>query len=283
MRLRGGCGIFWAMNGDAKQPARTTPQIDWLLPREHGAYVQLLAPLLTAVWVVHGRLPSVALACATLAAFLGHEPLLVHLGQRGKRAQRAAGPRALRQAMVRAVISLVLGAAGLAHASRETWLLAGAALAATALLVPFVMARKEKSLAGTLVAATALSAAGLPVAQAGGADAAFVYGSFAVWTLTFALATWAVHAIKARALARGASLRGGLLACAGSLAVLAVAAAVAGKGEIPAWVAWALVPGCLSAAALAPAPLTPRRMRAVGFALAAATVAALAVIVAATV
>ena len=53
-------------------PGRPHP---WFWPREHGAYVQLLAPLLAAL--VAGR-PTVAAGAwcvAAIAGFLAHEPL----------------------------------------------------------------------------------------------------------------------------------------------------------------------------------------------------------------
>src|SRR5262245_5043376 len=57
-------------------------------PREHGAYVQLLGPLLSAL--VFGPVTPLALVLAGVAcaAFLAHEPLLLLLGQRGPKLYR---------------------------------------------------------------------------------------------------------------------------------------------------------------------------------------------------
>src|SRR4051812_49522750 len=60
-----------------------------MLPREHGAYGQLLFPLVTALAVGRPRVVAWLLAASAVGAFLAHEPLLVLLGQRGARAARA--------------------------------------------------------------------------------------------------------------------------------------------------------------------------------------------------
>jgi hypothetical protein len=55
----------------------------WLLPREHGAYAEVLFPLGTASCLGRPSVSSLALSVAVVAAFLAHEPLLVLLGARG--------------------------------------------------------------------------------------------------------------------------------------------------------------------------------------------------------
>ena len=59
-----------------------------LIPREHGAYGQLLMPLLVSLVIGGAAAGALALAAAAVAAFLAHEPLLVLLGQRDGRASR---------------------------------------------------------------------------------------------------------------------------------------------------------------------------------------------------
>ena len=69
---------------------RTAPGL-W--PREHGAYVELLAPLLTALLFLPFSTASLAYASAACALFLAHEPCLVLLGLRGARTRGLlAGP-----------------------------------------------------------------------------------------------------------------------------------------------------------------------------------------------
>jgi len=67
-----------------------------MMPREHGAYVELFAPLLVALTVGHANLAGALLACAAIATFVAHESLLVVLGWRGSRVQRERGAVAWR-------------------------------------------------------------------------------------------------------------------------------------------------------------------------------------------
>ena len=64
-----------------------------LWPREHGAYAQLAAPLLTALVIVRPTVAAALLALAACIAFLANEPLLVVLGHRGKRMREQDGRR----------------------------------------------------------------------------------------------------------------------------------------------------------------------------------------------
>src|SRR5262245_28487506 len=67
-----------------------------MLPREHGAYGQLLFPLVTALAVGWPTVAAYGLAVAGIALFVAHEPLLVVMGQRGVRAEREQTRRAWR-------------------------------------------------------------------------------------------------------------------------------------------------------------------------------------------
>ncbi|HET7503266.1 MAG TPA: YwiC-like family protein [Kofleriaceae bacterium] len=62
-----------------------------LWPREHGAYVQLLAPLATAMVATRPTIAGAAIAAGACLAFLASEPLRVLLGARGARLQETAG------------------------------------------------------------------------------------------------------------------------------------------------------------------------------------------------
>ncbi|MBK8937310.1 MAG: YwiC-like family protein [Polyangiaceae bacterium] len=72
--------------------SRPTPKRS-LMPREHGAYGQLVLPAAAALiaWPSFG---GAALAVAATAMFLAHEPALVLLGQRGARARAELGAAA---------------------------------------------------------------------------------------------------------------------------------------------------------------------------------------------
>ena len=81
-----------------------------LLPREHGAYVQLLAPLTLSFLLTGGGNVAAALfAGAAIVAFVANEPLLVLLGHRGKRANQQSRPRAIRMLSVLVPMAVVMG------------------------------------------------------------------------------------------------------------------------------------------------------------------------------
>ncbi len=60
--------------------AARPPAARSLWPREHGAYVQLLVPLLTALIATRGSAAGAAIAIGACLAFLASEPLRVVLG-----------------------------------------------------------------------------------------------------------------------------------------------------------------------------------------------------------
>src|SRR5688572_32010037 len=103
-----------------------------LWPREHGAYAQLAAPLLTALVVVRPTVAAGLLAAAACCAFLANEPLLVVLGHRGKRMREQAGTRAARRLALLASLAAAMGIAGLVLAPHS---LAIAALVAVPVVI----------------------------------------------------------------------------------------------------------------------------------------------------
>lgn len=178
-----------------------------LLPREHGAYGQLLLPLATAL--ASGRPGAAAwlLAFAVAAAFLAHEPLLVVLGRRGERARAGHGARARRRLGLLASVTVVAGVSALASAGAGTGagpgtllpLGLGAALplGLGALLLAFIDRGQERTTAGETLAAATLAAAGVPVALAGGVPPPQALGAWLAWALAFAATTAAVRAVIA--------------------------------------------------------------------------------------
>jgi len=85
-----------------------------LLPQEHGAYGQLAMPLLTGLALGRPTPAGLTLAAAAVLGFVAHEPLLVALGRRGRRALDEDGGRARRLLVRLGTLSLVLGAVGVA-------------------------------------------------------------------------------------------------------------------------------------------------------------------------
>jgi hypothetical protein len=174
-----------------------------LLPREHGAYAELVFPLVTGLAAAPPSPAALALASAAVAFFLANEPIAVLLGARGERLKNQVGPRARRRGFLLMGAGIALGGAGIAAAGASVWPALLCPFLAAALLVPMVLARRHKTLPGELLVVTAFSTLVLPVAAASGVAPTRMIPAAAVWWMSFALGTLEVHAIKARHRARG--------------------------------------------------------------------------------
>ncbi|HEX6244278.1 MAG TPA: YwiC-like family protein [Polyangiales bacterium] len=179
---------------DTLRPARrrSAPGVS-LWPREHGAYVQLLAPLACAALFGPRSLTAAAVAGAGCAAFMAHEPALVLLGRRGERARLQHGARAARRVAL-------LGAAALLAAA---WLWASGGELALALCVPVVLSLAatssvltghERSLGGQLLSASTLASFPIPVLVAAGLPFSRALEFALGWTLVHVTATCAARA-----------------------------------------------------------------------------------------
>ncbi len=141
-----------------------------LMPREHGAYAQLGISLAMALAFVPGSLRAWGQALATVLVFLASEPVLVLLGRRGEASTRLGTSRARRRLACYLPLLILL----------LTWVWAGnplrqvlsilPAMAFGGALLGLFLARREHSISGELLAAAALSFAGLPVMVAGGLE-----------------------------------------------------------------------------------------------------------------
>lgn len=242
-----------------------------LLPREHGAWGQLAFPLATGLALARPGAAAVFLCSAVFVAFLGHEPLLVVLGQRGLRARDAHGDRARHALAAAALGAALLGAAGL-------WL-AGAAAALAALpaavlgagAVGAAVVRRERTTAGELVVAGALAACAAPIALAAGATPVAAGSASAAWLAAFAAATLPVRAVLLRVRTKGEVDHRPLAA----LAILGIegAAVFAASHGLIAWPgALAPLPVLGVALAVAAVPLRPQRLSAVGWSIVGASV-----------
>lgn len=234
------------------------------IPREHGAYAQLAAPMLVALTM---RVPTVGaalLAVASAAAFVAHEPVLILAGRRGKRAREQQSARARRWLVACGAIAAVGGALGLALAPRALPA-AGLAAAVAAIVVLVAWRGHEKTVPGEIVAASALAAAAAPVAMAAGAPARETALVWTAWAVGFAATVIAVHLVIDTHRRRATTA--GVLA---SFVGLAILAAAIGGGRL--WIATPLWLVATATAILRP-PAT--RLRTIGVIMAvAATVAA---------
>lgn len=198
----------------ARSPTRSSS----LLPREHGAYAELLLPMIAALVGGGASLPAASLAIGATAAFLAHEPVLLLLGHRGPRALREDGARARGLLLVLVATACVFGGAGLAAAPRAL-VVVPVPLVAGVLVAVCVALRREKSLLGEIAAAAALSGAAPPVAAAAGVPAPLALAAWAVFATTFSAWTWVVRSLVARAPAWLAPLA---LVAAGAMATIPI-------------------------------------------------------------
>jgi hypothetical protein len=255
-----------------------------MLPKEHGAYGQLVFPLVTAFAVTGAARPSVLIAVAVVALFLAHEPLMVLRGHRGRREQATRTGRTYTAWMLCISVAAVTGVLALdAMPPDVRWTFLVPAVPALGLLMAIVRNR-EKTLAGESGGAIAFSAAAVPVCAAGGNLTAGIVIGIA-YALLFVLGTLAVRVIVLRTRGGGnpqAEHRTRVAAL--SLAVFGTAAVVGGAtdGVLP-WIAVAAVlPGVLFASGLAAFPPSAAKLKRVGWSLVAVTAATAILLVAAT-
>ncbi len=245
-----------------------------LWPREHGAYAQLAAPLVSALAI---RAPSAAaglLAFASATAFLANEPLLVALGHRGKRLLASDGRRARTRLGVLAALSVSAGAAGLGLASNTALAVAGVVAIPVAAMLVLAWRRSMHSVTGEVVAAIALPGAAAVVAAASGVAPCDAFALWATWSVGYAASVVAVHRVIARH-RKPATWWDPLLAAA--LACVTTASLALAFWH-PLWAVASPLAGIASVLAIRPPKAT--KLRAIGVALVIASVASLAIAIA---
>ncbi len=231
-----------------------------LWPREHGAYAQLIAPLATALVVVRPTAAAGLFAIAACAAFLANEPLLVMLGQRGKRMREHDGARATRRLVQRGIVAAAAGVAGLVLAPRALSIAAIVAVPA-ALTIALAWRRLERTLVGEIAAAAALSGAAAPVLVASGTSLCVALAIWGAWSIGYACTVLAVHRVIARHKAK-ASWRDLVVATVLS-AACAIGLVLLARGSL----LGASVPLALGSLALVARPPRATYLRTIGIAL----------------
>jgi hypothetical protein len=255
-----------------------------MIPREHGAYAELLFPMVS---VFLGGAPTTAtwlLAVAAIACFLANEPLLVVVGQRGTRLQREAGPRARRALLVFTLLALAAGLGGMFLASRPARLGVILPLLLGGMLVMLAIQGLERSVFGEVLAATALSSIAVPLGYSAGLDGAAPFAIALIWAATALLGTSIVRLTVARAKAKTEAARRRVrlkriaLIAAGAL-VTAIGIAAPFGSRVGLWILAAAVPMALVVLVVAALQPTPRRLRLIGWSLVAANLVSLIAVV----
>lgn len=246
------------------------------LPREHGAYAELGFPLASGLALASPGAASWLFAAAALALFFANEPLMLATGARGQRLREELGASARVRVAVLAGAGGMMWLAALALAPPLTRSLSLIPAVLALALLPMVLGRELKTLGGEFLAAAAFSAMHLPVASAGGASGAMLWGPAAMWFATTTVATLCVHAVKARVTGKAAWV----IATATAAAVIALIAAAALAALAPEWryvalAAQAPLAACVAVNALAP---SPKKLKPIGWTLAAANALALAIL-----
>ena len=249
-----------------------------MLPREHGAYGQLLFPLAAALTIGTLTATACALAVAGIALFVSHEPLLIVLGQRGVRAEREQTRRAWRW---------LGGSVLVAAASGVTGILAAPPPVRAAVLLPLLLAlalagliaeRREHTMAGEILSAVALSSLSLPVAMAAGATLQSAATCALVFSLGFALATVSVRSLVIGRRDRPEPPVRWLVTFLAAVSLALVWGLERFEVVAPAAV-WAIVPFCTAATTLAAIAPSPRRLRHIGWGLMLAGAASVAILI----
>jgi hypothetical protein len=169
-----------------------------LLPREHGAYAELAFPLVTGWAMAIPSFSAMALGAAAVLFFLANESVAILLGVRGKRMQTQLGTVARVRGRTLMGLGMVLGLAGVLGSGTSIWPVILLPVASGGLLIPTVLAGRQKTILGEILVVTAFSTLVLPLAMASGAESGRAWGAVCVWWVSFALGTFEVHAIKAR-------------------------------------------------------------------------------------
>ncbi len=246
---------------DATEPKEGTKRRRSLLPREHGVYVQVAFPLLTALSLGTPSAGGTLFVVAIICGFLLHEPVLVLLGRRGPRVQQALAGAARTRAVILGLLALCSGAVGLYTVGPETRTASLLALPAVGLLIVLLASKREKSWLGECLVAIALAAASVPVSLACSVSMGAAILAACVWALVFVLATSTVHALLARSKRneRGPSMM--IVACAVLLVVGTVGLGVL-RSE---WWYLSIAPMALVSLFVLVAKVSPRSLRRVGW------------------
>lgn len=168
------------------------------MPREHGAYAELLFPLVTALLEGGATTGSLAFAGTASALFLLHEPAAVVAGLRGERLRRDLGGRARVRAVLLACVAVACGIVAVAASPPRARLAALVPGGLALLVLPVATSRRLKTVPAELAVAATLAATLLPVGLAGGMQPREAAVDAGVWLGVFSVATFAVHAVKAR-------------------------------------------------------------------------------------
>lgn len=257
-----------------------------MIPREHGAYAELLFPMAAVFLGGTPTTPTWLLAIAAIACFIMNEPLLVLFGQRGARAQREQGGRARRMLFLLVLVAIAAGIPGLWLAPQQAQYAVALPLLLGVGVMMMAVQGLERSGMGETMAAAALSSVAVPLGFASGLSVLASMAVAAIWLVASLLGTSVVRLTVARTraktdqqLRRVRAMRTLLILT--SFGVIAVGAMAPLTPRGPLWILTAALPVAVVVAALAIARPTARSLRSIGWGLVLANVCTLIAVVSA--
>lgn len=252
-----------------------------LLPREHGAYAQIVFPLLTALALGRGGAAQLYWAAAALAVFVAHEPLLILAGERGRRSHADLAGDAQKLASSLSVAALAAGILGWWYAPQSARMAIALPLILGMFLLPLIIWHREKTLLGELLVSLTFSTMLMPVALAGGVGLQASLTATVVWSVIFLLGTITVRAVIARV--KKTPQSPWLVYASQGLSVAAITASIILllMDAAPALAIVAVMPAAVVSAGCTFAGVHPRHLRTVGWSLVGSNLIALAALVAA--
>jgi hypothetical protein len=249
-----------------------------MLPREHGAYGQLLFPIATALAIGRPGAGALALTAAAVCAFLAHEPLLVLLGQRGARAAREQRSRARLWFVGFALAAAAFAIGALALLPFSARMALGFPAAVGIVVGAIIFSRREHTSGGEVVTAVALSALASPLALGSGASAVTARTVALVYVAAFTSATLCVHGVIMRTRKPPATASRAIGAAVAAVSVVALFW-LARAGVVSGVAPWAALPMCAGGVVLVWSPPSARQLRAVGWTLVGTTAATALILV----
>ena len=255
-----------------------------MIPREHGAYAELLFPIVT---VLLGGSPTTStwlLAVGAIACFLANEPLLVLVGQRGNRTKREESDRAKRALLLFSLVAIGAGVAGLLLATTAVQYAVSVPLLLGVGLVMLAIQGLERSMLGEGLAAATLSSIAIPLGLSAGLGLRATLAVALIWLVTSLLGTAEVRLTIARTKAKTdeefarVRFKRALLVLV-CLAIIAVGVIAPYGSRVGLWILAAAVPVALVVLAMAALRPTARRLRLMGWSLVAANLCSLIAVV----
>jgi len=265
----------------SRKPVSPKPVSDQLrmLPREHGAYGQLLFPLVTTLAIGRPSPAAVAIAAVAMCFFLAHEPLLVLLGERGPRAARTERHRARRWMALLGAAAAGFAVVLVAFSTRTVQLALLAPVVLAAAVLTIILAGRERTIGGEVLSALAFASIAVPMALAAGATPTAAIACAAVFAAQFVSATLAVHAVILRT-RQPPAIRSRLIAAAVASGSVLGLAWLAARGAIAGSAPLAVLPAWIASCSLAAVPPPARRLRVVGWCLLATSLTTAMILVA---